>query len=560
MRIIRKKRFALWLLCLAGCVCLLVSYVLKPLNVVAYTSREIFRTTPLYENLGDRHHRITTRSPLAQNYFDQGLILVYGFNHAEAVKSFERATQLDPNCGMCYWGIALALGPNINAPMSQDAVPQAYRAVQKAVKLAPQASKQEQNYIFALSKRYSDRFTSDRQSLDLAYAKAMRSLARSYPDDLDAATLFAESLMDLMPWDYYREDGKPKPETNEVIATLESVIQRDPDHPGAIHYYIHAVEASSTPERAVAAAERLGKVVPGAGHLVHMPSHIYLRVGRYQDASIANQKAIKADRTYLSQSQARGIYRSLYYPHNIHFLWQSSLIEGRSQLALETARKLVAKVSLEQVKQFPFTEIFLPTPFFTLVQFGKWDEMLTEPQPLKELEYTRAMWHYGRGMALTAKGRDREAIVEAQELRSLNHTKMINNLEVLGVPASKTLEIARRILLAKIASFQGNDREAVAQLKRAVEIEGELPYTEPPYWYSPVRQYLGAVLLKSNRPDRAEQVYREALLQNPNSGWSLFGLGQSLQMQGKTARAVEIQRQFKKAWAKADVILSDSQF
>ena len=560
MRIIRKKRFALWLLCLAGCACLLVSYVLKPLNVVAYTSRGIFRTAPLYENLGDRHHRITTRSPLAQNYFDQGLILVYGFNHAEAVKSFERATQLDPNCGMCYWGIALALGPNINAPMSQDAVPQAYRAVQKAVKLAPQASKQEQNYILALSKRYSDTFTSDRQSLDLAYAKAMRSLARSYPDDLDAATLFAESLMDLMPWDYYTEDGKPKPETNEVIATLESVIQRDPEHPGAIHYYIHAVEASSTPERAVAAAERLGKVVPGAGHLVHMPSHIYLRVGRYQDASIANQKAIKADRTYLSQSQARGIYRSLYYPHNIHFLWQSSLIEGRSQLALETARKLVAKVSLEQVRQFPFTEIFLPTPFFTLVQFGKWDELLTEPQPLKELEYTRAMWHYGRGMALIAKGRDREAIVEARELRSLNHTKMINNLEVLGVPATKTLEIARRILLAKIASFRGNDREAVAQLKRAVEIEGELPYTEPPYWYSPVRHYLGAVLLKSNRPDRAEQVYREALLQNPNSGWSLFGLVQSLQMQGKTARAVEIQRQFKKAWAKADVMLSDSQF
>ena len=556
MKVLRKKRFALYF-CLAACICLLVNF-LTPWHVNAFTSRQIYRSTPLYKNLGDRHHPITTRSPRAQRYFDQGLTWLYGFNHAQAVLSFEQGTKLDPNCAMCYWGIALALGPNINAPMSEDVVPQAYQAAQKALQLAPQVSKREQSYIRALSLRYSDKPTQDRQSLDLAYANAMREVVRSYPEDLDAATLFAESLMDLMPWNYYTEDGKSKPETNEVTATLESVLERDPNHPGAIHYYIHAVEASSTPERAEAAAERLGKVVPGSGHLVHMPSHLYLRVGRYHDASVANQQAIEADRVYLSQSQTQGIYRSLYYPHNIHFLWQTSLIEGRSKLALATARKLVAKVSPEQIRQVPFTEIFLPTPFFTFVQFGKWDEMLTEPQPLKELEYTQAMWHYGRGMALIAKGRVREAVEEHKKLQSFGNTEAIATLEGSGVPAKHIIEIAQRILVAKIAGLRGDSEETIAQLKIASKIEDELPYMEPPYWYSPVRQYLGTELLKLDRSKEAEEVYREDLQLHPHSGWSLFGLGRSLQMQGKVKEAVKMQQEFKQAWVKADVILANS--
>ena len=554
----RKKLFALCF-CLSACFCIIVS-ALMPWEISALTSDSVSRNAPLYNNLGSQSHPITTSSPQVQRYFDQGLIFTFGFNHAEAERSFREATKLDSSCAICYWGIALALGSNINAPMSDDSVPQAYEAIQKALQLADRASESEQAYIQALSKRYSPEPVADRQPLDLAYANAMREVSQRYPDDLDAATLFAESLMDLMPWNYWTEEGQPKPGTSEVIATLESVLERNPNHPGAIHYYIHAVEASSNPERAEAAADRLRNLVPGAGHLVHMPAHIYLRIGRYHDASVANESAIASDESYLDQSQAQGLYPSLYYPHNIHFLWKAASMEGRSGVAIDAARKLVAKVSPEQVRQFPLTEIFPPTPLFALVRFGKWDEVLSEPQPPEDFHYTRAMWHYARGMALTAKGRLEEAVNEKVSLRSFLNSEKIAALETVEVPAVRLIQIADHVLAGKIAEQRGQNDEAIAQFKAAVEIQDGLPYMEPPYWYYPVRQEVGAVLLKLDRPGEAEAVYREDLRQHPRNGWSLFGLAQSLHSQGKAGEAAEVQKQFEEAWSQADVRLTASRF
>ncbi|NET03894.1 MAG: hypothetical protein F6K16_04010 [Symploca sp. SIO2B6] len=534
----------------------LVANVLIPWSVSAKSSNSVKQSAVLFKNLGNHHHPITTNSPQAQRYFDQGLIFVFGFNHAEAVRSFQEATRLDGNCAMCYWGIALALGPNINAPMNPDAVPQAYKAIQKAKHLSAHASPSEQAYIQALSKRYSQQVVSERQSLDLAYANAMGKLSNLYPEDLDAATLFAEAMMDLMPWNYWREDGQPKPETLEVIDTLESVIKRDPNHPGALHYYIHAVEASPTPEKAEKAADQLRSLVPGLGHLVHMPSHIYLRIGRYHDGSIANEHAIAADESYFAQSQVQSLYRGLYYPHNIHFLWQTSSIEGRRTLAIATARKLAAKVSLQQVRKFPLTEMFLPVPLFTLVQFSQWDEILTEPQPTADLQYTQAMWHYARGMAFVAKNQLENAIDEQVSLKKFLNNQKIASLEATGLPATQLIEIADHVLAGKIAQQSGKNEDVIAQFKAATAIQDQLPYMEPPYWYYPVRQSLGTALLQLGQFQEAEAIYREDLRQHPHNGWSLFGLAKSLEAQGKKEEAAKVQKQFEEAWLEADTNLT----
>ncbi len=551
MRIKRNLIFVCCL-CITACLCVLTNFFTLGTN--AFTVQKSEKPVTLLNNLGNHHHQITTSVPKAQRYFDQGLILVFGFNHGEALRSFQAATKLDPNCAMCYWGMALSLGPNINASMGKKSVPTAYQAVQKAQQLASKASKVEQGYIQALSQRYSAQAVDKRQPLDRAYSQAMGKLSRQYPDDLDAATLFAESLMDLMPWSYWTEDGQPKPQTQEVINTLESVLKRNPNHPGAIHYYIHTVEASPHPERAEAGADRLRNLVPGSGHLVHMPSHIYLRIGRYHDAAIANQKAMKADEAFLADSQPKGIYSALYYPLNIHFFWSSASVEGRSSAAIAAARKLVAKVSPQQVKQMPGAEIFLPTPYFSLVQFGKWDEALTEPKPSAEFPYATAMWHYARGMAWAAKGRLDNAQREQSSLQNLLSSQG-SKIKTASFPAMSLIEIATHLLDAKIANLSNKSSQAISEYQAAVKIQDNLPYMEPPYWYYPVRQSLGAALLKLDQAKEAEAVYREDLRQHPHNGQSLYGLAQSLQAQGKQKAADEVQRQFKQAWSKADIQL-----
>ena len=519
------------------------------------------QTAPLFDNLGTYHRPITTHSPLAQRYFDQGMIFTFGFNHAEAIRSFREAGRLDRHCAICSWGVALALGPNINASMADEAVPEAYQALQQALEMAEHASEAEQGYIQALTKRYPERPVGDRHSLDVAYADAMRELAQRYPDDLDAATLYAESLMDTMPWNYWTPEGEPRPGTNEIIETLESVLARNPNHPGANHLYIHAVEAVH-PERGVPAADRLRDLVPGVGHLVHMPAHIYLRVGRYDQASLANERAAKADESYFAQSLTQGLYPAMYYPHNIHFLWYSASLEGRDKAALDAARKLVNVVGEDQVRAQAGLEMFRPTPVYALAQFGKWDQLLSEPQPPEDFKFHLAMWHYARGLALAASGKLEEAEGEQAKLKKLSASEHIEALETatLAFPASRLVNIAQHTLAGEIARHRGRHDDMIHHFQAAVEIQDTLPYMEPPYWYVPARQFLGEAWLRTGRPGEAERVYREDLERNPRNGWSLFGLHESLHAQGKGEEAAETQDLFTEAWARATVSLKSSRF
>ncbi|MEO0928234.1 MAG: tetratricopeptide repeat protein, partial [Cyanobacteria bacterium J06643_13] len=367
-------------------------------------------TAPLFTGMGTHHHAITTKSTPAKRYFDQGLVLAYGFNHAEAARSFRQAIKLDPNCAMCNWGLAYVLGPNINATMEDDAVPESYAAIQQAVKLSENSSEAEQAYISALSQRYTDKALEDRSALDLAYAKAMAQVTREHPDDLDAATIYAEALMNTMPWDYWTEEGEPKPEAQKVLDTLESILEGEPNHPGANHLYIHAVEAVK-PEQAISAADRLGDLVPGSGHLVHMPSHIYIRVGRYHDAAVANQKAIAVDKDYAAQCHAQGIYPLAYMPHNHHFLWFSAIMEGDSKLATEAGKNVAEMVDPDMMREpgMGTLQHFSIIPLFTMIRFGQWDEILATPQPDADLKYPTGVWHYARGLAFAAQGKITEA-------------------------------------------------------------------------------------------------------------------------------------------------------
>jgi len=522
--------------------------------------------SPLLGNLGSHHHAITTRSELAQRYFDEGLILVYGFNHAEAIRSFRDAIKLDPSCAMCYWGIALALGPNINAAMDDAAVPEAYAALQQASALAPGASPAEQAYIQALAARYAPAAVADRAPLDRAYADAMREVVRRYPDDLDAATLFAEALMDLMPWQYWTRDGEATQYTPEIVATLESVLARAPNHPGANHYYIHAVEASLTPERAVPAAQRLETLVPGAGHLVHMPAHIYWRVGRYPDSVRVNQEAIASDESYfrvggIADAATHGAYLFGYYPHNIEFVFAGAQMSGQSELALDAARKLVASIPDDVLRSIPPLEDLLPMPIFALVRFSRWDDVLREPAPPAEMRYATGMWHWARGLAYLRQGQLDRADAEAAQLAAIAAAPPLPATPRMSrARAAVSLEIASNVLAGELAGARGNAAEQIARLEQAIAAQDDMPYTEPPPWFYPVRQTLGAALLDLGRPAEAEAVYREDLREYPNNGWSLFGLAESLRAQGRAAEAAEAQSRFQAAWEAADVTITRSAF
>ncbi|MGH7217766.1 MAG: hypothetical protein ACREIG_11065 [Nitrospiraceae bacterium] len=506
---------------------------------------------PFFDNLGSLHHPISTTSEQAQRYFDQGLRLVYAFNHEEAIRSFEAAVDWDPEAAMPYWGIALALGPNINSAMEKKSEYRAIEMVQKARRLVDRANSEEQAYIEALVARYVGRKGAKRKGLDEAYAKAMRSVAQRFPDDDDASTLFAEAMMDLRPWDFWKPDGRPQPGTDEIVTTLESVLARNPDHPGACHYYIHALEASPFPERALACAERLPELMPGAGHLVHMPAHLYIRLGMYHEAAERNEHAAHVDEAYLAARTPSGDYADGYYSHNLHFLWASLMMEGRSAKATRVARELTNTITEDEARIDKWKELYLPTPLYTLIRFERWDELLREPPPRKGFRLMDGMWRLGRGLALVSTGRLPGA--EGEHYALANLTKQIKRDRSQEEKIARTLlKIAERLLAGEIAARRQQYDDSIHKLKQAVKLEDSLPYVEPPHWPLPVRQYLGSVLLLAGRPVDAETEYRADLSRNPENGWALIGLIQSLQDQQKDDQAAEVEDRFKKAWAHAD--------
>lgn len=514
---------------------------------------------PRLQNLGTHTFPVTTRSKKAQLFINQGVNLAYGFNHAEAGRAFREAARLDPACAMAFWGQALVLGPNINVPMSADDEPKAYEAAQKAVALKAKATPRERAYIDAVAQRYTGK-AADRSAGDRAYAAAMKDVVRRFPTDLDAATLYAESLMDLRPWNYWTPDGRPYAETPEIVGTLEKILARSPNHPGANHLYIHAVEATKQPERAEAAADRLLKLMPGAGHMVHMPSHIYQRVGRYADAAASNDLAIKADEDYITQCRAQGLYPMVYYPHNIHFLWYAATAEGRSQVAIEAARKMASQIDEKALDTLPLTAAFKMVPYYALSRFGKWDEVLAEAAPADRHVLLKGVWHYARGLALAAKGGLDDAEKELAEVRRIAADPALNYTLLSPNTAAAVFAPAPEALAGDLAAKRKDYDAAIAHLERAVRLEDSLVYTEPEEWHYPARQALGAVLLDAGRAREAETVYWDDLKRHADQGWSLFGLAQALRAQGKKDQAAAVQERFDKAWGRADVKLTGSRF
>ena len=513
----------------------------------------------LLQGLGNHHFAVTSRHPEVQRWFNQGLMLTYGFNHDAAERSFLKATELDPECAMCWWGAALVVGPHVNAGMDPKDNAAAWSRLQKARAFAPRASEREQAFISALSARYADHPPEDRKPLDEAYAVAARELVRQRPDDLDAATFHAEALMDLQPWDYYDKERRPIGHTSEIVSTLESVIKRDPDHAGALHLYVHAVEASADPQRGVAAADRLRTLIPGSGHLVHMPAHIYARVGRWHDAVIANQRAIEADDAYLAicRGNTKGVYPLGYVPHNHHFLWFAATMEGDSALAREAALRTAERTNLPELMRqpgFAGLQHYWMTPWFDRVRFGRWDEITAAPNPASDLPYVSAIWHYAQGTAAARQNRIADANRHLAALRPLAADPVMDTMTMWDrYPLSHAAKIAERSLTAEVAAANGDHDAAIAAWRAAVSIEDRIPYDEPPGWHAPVRHALGAELLAANRPDDAEAVYREELRRNPGNGWSLLGLAHSLKAQRRAREAATIERQVAQIWKHADV-------
>ena len=510
---------------------------------------------PIFDGLGSLHHSVTTKtnSTLAQRFFDQGLTFVYAFNHDEAAASFEQAAHLDPDMAMAYWGIALSLGPNINLPEDTARGKMAYAAISKAKSLEGNASAAERQYIDALANRYAPDGRMD-DGLQLAYANAMREVARQNPDDPDAGALFAESMMDLHPWGLWTLDGKPVDGTPEIVATLEGVMAKYPDHLGANHYYIHAVEASPDPGRALPSAQRLPKLAPAAGHIVHMPSHIYFRTGDYDGSAAANEAAMKADKVYLRERNPKGIYPMMYVPHNIQFLWASYMMEGNSRGAFKASRELDQAVPLAMVRQMPMAEFMSPTRYFTEARFSNWDAILKEPAPPADLTFTTGVWHYARGLAMAAKNRPDDALAEKKKVDAIIVATPADRIVGFNT-ADKLLAMASATLAGQIESAKGQHDEAINYFKEAVAIQDALNYEEPPPWYFPVRETLGIELLTAGKTADAEQVFRDDLKQNPENGWSLNGLALCLRARNASDEAASVDARLKKAWAHADVKL-----
>jgi tetratricopeptide (TPR) repeat protein len=512
----------------------------------------------LYDGLNRHHRAINTDSPEAQLWFDQGLVLAYGFNHDEAIRSFEAAARHDPESPMPWWGIAYAHGMNINDPvMTDDRWRIAWEAAQEARQRIDSGAPAEAALVRAVSARYSWPPPGEQRTLDQAYADAMERAWRQNPKDPDIGALYAESLMDLQPWDYWTNGGDPKGRIAEVVSTLESVLEIDPDHPGATHFYIHALEASKHPDRAIAAAERLRDRVPGAGHLVHMPSHIYVRVGRYADAADANTRAVAADRAYFAVAPEPDIY-SIYYAHNLHFLAYASMMEGRFETAIKAARDLEREIPERVLRKYgSLIEGIMPTTFHVLIRFGRWQEILEEPEPPDYRLVSRAVRHYARGIALSALGRTAEVQAEIDAFEEAM-ARVPGDWWIFNNKVDQVLPIARAMLEGELAFREGRREDAFKALRRGIAAEDALVYDEPPGWMLPVRHPLGAFLMSSGRYAEAEAVYREDQRRNRNNGWSLLGLRQALEAQGRSAEAVSIVPQLAAAWPRTDVKATSS--
>jgi tetratricopeptide (TPR) repeat protein len=510
---------------------------------------------PRLQNLGVHAFPVSTAVAQAQLFMNQGLNLTFGFNHAEARRAFAEAARLDPTLAMAWWGQALVLGPNINAAMDPAEEANALALVQKAAALKASASPRERAYIEALTLRYTGR-AEDRVANDRAYAAAMRNLVEAFPDDLDAKALYAESLMDLRPWNYWTRDGLPQPETPAIEAALASALKAHPNHPGALHLWIHLWEPTDTPERAEEAADRLLPLMPAAGHMVHMPAHIYQRVGRYSDVIAANRLAAKADEDYIAQCKAQGMYPVSYYPHNLHFIWMGAAASGQRALAIESAEKLANAIPQEALTAAPILQGFLVVPYWAMVRFEAWDRILADPAPRIDTPFTRAVRHFARAMAFAATDRLDQAEQEQARLAALAADPAMKGQTTFSVNSGEAiLRIAREVAAGEIAARRQQWDTAILHLDRAVRFEDALVYQEPSDWHAPVRQNLAAVLMAAGRPAEAEAVYWEDLKKTPENGWSLFGLSEALKAQGRADEAAHVERRFQKAWKDADVML-----
>jgi tetratricopeptide (TPR) repeat protein len=511
----------------------------------------------LFDDLGTHTRAVGTATPEAQRYFDQGLRLSYGFNHDEATRSFARAAELDPGCAPCFWGVAWTLGPNYNVPMLPDRAQAAWDALQAAQERASRARPVEQALILALATRYKGPEPQDpphQQPMNEAFAGAMREVAKAHPDDDDVQVIFAESLMDVNPWHLWTLDGKPAPGTEEIVATLERVLARSTQHPGANHYYIHAVEASTSPARAVSAAERLPALMPAAGHIVHMPAHIFQRVGRYADASEANRRAIRADEAYLARTKPPGYY-PMYLGHNHGFLSYSASMVGRSEESIRSARAAAKAIPPEMLDMMPGMDFFAAEHLLAMVRFGKWKDLLAEPRPPEKYAVLTGLWLHARGMALASTGKTHEAQAMMRELRTLA-TKVPQDLLAGQNPASSMCRLGADAIEARIAERARRWKPAVAAWQRAVIQEDGFAYNEPADWFYPMRHYLGAALLDAKKPKEAEAVFRQDLKQNPDNGWALYGLSVSLAAQGKKDEAGATRKKFEAVWKDADIKLT----
>ena len=498
----------------------------------------------LVDNLGTLHYAITTSVALAQKFFDQGLRLTYAFNHGEALRAYRRARTLDPDCAMCYWGEALVLGPNINAPMDAEAVAPALDAVSRAKALSGNASAKERALIDALTARYTDR-----GALDQAYADAMQKVAVSYPNEDQIAVLYAESLMDLQPWDYwYGAGSQPKGRTQEIVGLLEKVLKRAPNHPGAIHYYIHLTEASSDPKRALPYAQRLGRLMPGAGHVVHMPFHTFFRVGMFKEAVKANRQAVLVDEAYIARSTPVGIYPQGYYPHNVHSLMVSAQMAGDGVTVIESADKLGQIVSDAAAKNFAWVQPIKAAPYFAHAQFSDAKTILGLADPGVDFPYVQAMWHYARGVGMANAGNVTGALAEADAIAKFEQANDFGNLDAGGVPARQVLQVAQNVVRARIAQASKDSAGAISHFQTAAALADGFAYSEPPYWYYPIRQSLGAALLLAGDLDRAEEVLRASLMRTPNNGWALFGLMKVYEQRGDKPSERAAKQLLDKAW------------
>lgn len=529
------------LLLLALCICV-------PAVAQGHSAHAAAKPATLMSGFGTLEHPVTTANPMAQKFFNQGLRLIFGFNHDEAARSFRRAAELDPQMAMAYWGIAEAVGPNYNDPASEERFQDAHEAIQKAVGLSANVSASERDYILAMAKRFPEA-GADRHKAAEDYRDAMRELMRRFPDDLDAATLFAEAGMTLHPWGLWMHDGTPRKGTEEIVATLESVLKRDPNHMGAIHYYIHAVEASPSPERALAGASRLAALAPSAGHLVHMPSHVYIRTGDYELAAQINQKAAAADRAYIQASGAQGLYPAMYYSHNLHFIASVASMSGNYAEARKAADLLAAHVS-PLVKDMPPLEAFMTIPMAVDVRFQRWENILKTPQPSADRKVTAVYWHFARGMALAGTGKLSEAEAEYKAVAAVRDATAPD--AIFAMPFNNRtkdiLTIASDVLGAKIAITRKDTAAAIALLQQAVAVEDKLNYGEPPDWFSPVRESLGAALLMKGAAADAEKVFREDLDRHPRNPRSLFGLQEALKAQQRDYDAGFVAKRFQASW------------